>query len=279
MRVHIITDSAADMAPAVYSRVEVVPMTIRFGQEEFIDGVTLDTPTFYEKLTRCAALPATSQPSPAAFGAVFEKIAQAGDSAVVITVAAKLSGTYQSAAIAAGAYPGRVAVVDSETVTIAQGILVEHALALADAGMEAKEIAARLTALRRRVSLVAVVDTLEYLHKGGRISKTVAIAGGLLAIKPVIRVEAGELKLVGKARGGRQAYAALNREIDSLGGVDFSKPVMLGYTGRDSGTLQKYVEESAGYWGGKAFPSAQVGCTVGVHAGPGAIAAAFFVKE
>ena len=144
--------------------------------------------------------------------------------------------------------------------------------------MEAGRIAAELTKLRSKVYLVAVVDTLEYLRKGGRISKTVAFAGGLLSIKPVISVAGGELKMINKARGNKQANAVMNQEIDKLGKVDFSKPVMLGYTGCSDELLQKYIAESVDYWGGRTFPSTVVGSTVGVHAGPGAVAAAFFVE-
>lgn len=278
MSVRIITDSTSDLTPEVRARVKVVPLSIHFGEEEYIDGVTINTDEFYKKLVSGDVLPTTSQPTPATFDELYQEAVAAGDSVVVITIASKLSGTYQSASIAAADYPGKVFVVDSENVTIGAGIQVEYALKLVDQGMEAEQIAAELTALRSKVYLVTVLDTLEYLHRGGRISKTVAIAGGLLSIKPVVVVDAGELKMVNKARGNKQANVAMNKEIDKLGEVDFSKPVMLGYTGCSDELLQKYIAESADYWEGRTFPSTVVGSTVGVHAGPGAVAAAFFVK-
>ena len=210
---------------------------------------------------------------------VYEEAVGAGDSVVVITIASKLSGTYQSATIAAEDYPGKVFVVDSRNVAIGAGILVQYALDLVDQGLSAEELFDRLLQIRSRVRLVAVVDTLEYLHKGGRISKTVAVAGGLLAIKPVISVENGELKMINKARGNKQANAVMNKEIDKMGGADRSMPILLGYTGRSDELLRKYIAESEAYWNGETFPGTIVGSTVGTHAGPGAVAAAFFINE
>ncbi|MBQ7801077.1 MAG: DegV family protein [Oscillospiraceae bacterium] len=279
MSVRIIIDSTTDLIPALRDRVKVIPLSIRFGEEEYIDGVTINTKEFYEKLVSGDVLPTTSQPTPAAFGEAYEEAVSAGDSVIVITIASKLSGTYQSATIAAEDYPGKVFVVDSRNVAIGATILVQHALELADQGLSAEEIFERLLKIRSRIRIAVVVDTLEYLHKGGRISKTVAIAGGLLSIKPVIIVENGELKMVNKARGNKQANAAMNKEIDKAGGVDFSMPVLLGYTGTTDELLRKYIAESAEYWGGRTFPSTIVGSTVGTHAGPNAVAVAFYVQE
>lgn len=278
MSVRIVIDSTTDMIPELQGRVKVVPLSIRFGEEEYIDGVTINTTEFYEKLGNGGVLPTTSQPTPAAFADVYEEMVSAGDSVIVITIASKLSGTYQSATIAAEDYPGKVFVVDSRNVAIGATILVQYALSLIDQGLGAEEIFERLLQIRPRVRLAAVVDTLEYLHKGGRISKTVAVAGGLLAIKPIINVDAGELSMLNKARGNKQANAVMNKEIDKMGGVDLDLPVLLGYTGTSDELLRKYIAESGEYWGGRTFPSTIVGSTVGTHAGPGAVAVAFFTK-
>ena len=277
MSVRIIIDSTSDVTPDVKSRLMVVPLTIRFGTQEYVDGVTITHKQFYEKLIESDELPTTSQASPDAFAAVFEEISRAGDSAVVLTVASNLSGTYQSAMIAAQDYPD-IYVVDTKTVAIGGGILAELALKLADEGMSAKEMAARLEQEREKVHLVALLDTLEYLKRGGRISKTVAFAGGLLSIKPVVAVQDGEIRMLGKARGSRQGNNLLVQEIEKAGGVDFSKPVMLGYTGLSDLLLRKYVEDSAELWRGhlNELPAAMIGSVVGTHAGPGAVAVAFF---
>ena len=144
MRVKIIVDSTADVKNAVKERLVVVPMTVHFGEEEYIDGVTIDNKTFYEKLIESDVLPTTSQATPAAFDRVFAQIAAAGDTAVVLTISSKLSGTYQSAVIAASEYPNQIFVVDSKSAAIGSGILAELALQLADSGMDAKTIAQTL---------------------------------------------------------------------------------------------------------------------------------------
>lgn len=281
MSVRIIVDSTTDLRPQAARRVQVVPLTIHFGEREFVDGVDIDTDRFYRMLVQSDVLPTTSQPTPHAFGKVFAQAVEAGDSVVCITISAKLSGTFQSASIAAADYPGKVFVVDSRNVTIAAGVLVEYALELVDQGMSAEHIALTLMEKRDKVKLLAMVDTLEYLKKGGRISATVAFAGGLLNIKPLITIDDGEVKMVSKARGVKQAYGQLAELIGKAGGVDFSKPVMLGYTGIEDTLLKKYMEESASFWSvcGGEPPYAVIGSVVGTHAGPGAVAAAFFTAE
>lgn len=279
MSVRIIADSTADVIEAVKSRITVVPLTVHFGEEEYVDGVTIDHKQFYEKLIESDVLPRTSQATPDTFATVFEEVTAAGDSAVVLTIASELSGTYQSAVIAAEDYEN-IYVVDTRTATIGSGILVELALRLADEGMDANAIAAQLTAERENICLIAMLDTLEYLKKGGRISKTVAFAGGLLSLKPVICVKEGEIITLGKARGSKQGNNLLVTEIQKTGGVDFEKPVLLGYTGLSDTLLQKYIEDSEALWkeGLSALHTTAIGSVIGTHAGPGAIAAAFFKK-
>ena len=280
MSVRIIIDSTSDIKAELKDKVTIVPLTVRFGEEEFVDGVTIDHRQFYERLIESDVLPSTSQPTPDAFAQVFEQARQAGDEVVVLTLSAKLSGTYQSAAIAAADFPGMVHVVDTKTVTIAAGVLVELAIRLMEQGLSAAEIAARITEERENVHLVAMLDTLEYLKLGGRISKTVAFAGGLLNIKPVISIIDGEVAILGKARGSKQGNNLLVKEIEKAGGVDFTKPILLGYTGLDDTLLQKYIEDSQALWAEAKEPlyCAPIGSVIGTHAGPGAVAAAFFKK-
>ena len=281
MSVKIIVDSTADLIPAVRSRVEVVPLTIHFGEEEYIDGVTIDSRMFYEKLIESDVLPTTSQASPYVFEEAFRKAVEDGSEVVCITVSSRLSGTYQSAVIAAEEFHGQVHVVDSYTIALGCAILTEYALGLADHGMDAQTIAWKLMQKREKVRLMAMLDTLEYLKKGGRISSAAAIAGGLLNIKPVICIENGEIKMLGKARGSRQANNLLVQEIGKAGGVDFGKPVLLGYTGLSDALLKKYIQDSAALWEGhlEELPYEVVGSVVGTHAGPGAVAVAFFAAD
>lgn len=277
MSVQIIVDSTADVAADLKKRMLVVPLTIRFGTMEYVDGITITHRQFYEKLIETDELPTTSQAAPAAFEKVYQQVRAAGDTAVVLTVTSKLSGTYQSAVIAAADYP-EIHVVDTRTVAIGAGILAELALRLADSGMSAEGIAQRLEDERENVRVVAMLDTLEYLKRGGRISKTVAFAGSVLSIKPVLAIEDGEIKLIGKARGSRQGNNLLVQEIRKAGGVNFDRPILLGYTGLSDLLLRKYVADSAELWKGyrSELPALMIGSVIGTHAGPGAVAVAFF---
>ena len=281
MSVKIIVDSTADMRPEVAEKVGIVPLTVHFGDQEYISGVNINPQKFYEMLVESDELPTTSQPTPVAFEEAFEKAVEAGHEVVCLTCSGKLSGTCQSANIAAAEFSGKVHVVDSNTIAIALGILVEYAVELAEQGLSAEEIVLKLLQKRDKVRLLALVDTLEYLKKGGRISATAALAGSLLNIKPVITLDEGVIKVVGKARGSRQGNNLLVQEIQKAGGVDFAKPVMLGYTGLSDALLQKYIQDSAALWEGKKekLPVSIVGSVVGTHAGPGAVAVAFFAAE
>lgn len=279
MRVRIIVDSTADLAPELKNRVDVVPLTVHFDSEEYIDGVTITHEDFYNKLVESDVLPSTSQATPASFDKVFQEVEAAGDSAVVITVASQLSGTCQSAQIAAEDYDN-IYVVDSGSVTLGAGILAEYALRCADEGMDAARIADLLETKKDDICLIAMLDTLEYLKKGGRISAAVAFAGGLLNIKPVINVKDGVINMLGKARGSKQGSNLLMQEIGKAGGIDFSMPILLGYSGLSDALLQKYIADSAALWqdGVDSLRYTSIGSVVGTHAGPGAIAAAFFRK-
>ena len=277
MKTRIIVDSTADLVEGFKDRVTVVPLTVSFGDEEYIDGVTIDNKTFYEKLVESDVLPTTSQANPDTFMKEFEKVKEAGESAVVITLSSKLSGTYQSAMIAADDFEN-IYVVDGGSATIGNSILVEYAIKLLDEGMSAKEIAEKLEEAKGKIVIVALLDTLEYLKKGGRISKTVAFAGTVLNIKPVVSVIDGEIGMLGKARGSKMGNNLLVQEIEKAGGVDFTKPVLLGYSGLSDNLLLKYIEDSKHIWenGLKEIRYTTIGSVIGTHAGPGAIAVAFF---
>lgn len=280
MRTRIIIDSTADTAPQVREKCHVVPLTVHFGTREYIDGITITHKEFYEKLIESDVMPTTSQPTPDAFSQAYRQVVDAGQKAVVLTVSSKLSGTFQSANIAAMDYPDDIFVVDSKSVAIGTGILAELAVSLAEQGLDAAEIAKILSRERENIRVIAMLDTLEYLKKGGRISKTVAIAGSILSIKPVAAIVDGEISILGKARGSKHANNLLVKEIEAAGGVDFNKPVLLGYSGLTDILLQKYIQDSSALWADCAseLNTTIIGSVIGTHAGPGAIAAAFFRK-
>ena len=282
MAVKFIVDSAADILldEAREKGITHVPLKVIFGTEEFEDGVNLSHEEFYERLAQSQELPHTSQITPIEFEDVYQQVLGEDDEAVVITLSGKLSGTYQSACIAAQDYEGRVFVVDSENVAIGERILVERGLELAASGISAKEIADTLDIEKKNIRLIALLDTLDYLKKGGRISSTVAFVGGMLSIKPVVAVEDGEVNLVGKARGSKQGNNLLRELVGKCGGINFDKPYSLAYSGSSNQLLQKYILDSKELWEGHIeedkLPIHTVGSTIGTHAGPGAIAVAFF---
>ncbi len=279
MSVKIIVDSTTDLLPSIREQVTVVPLTVCFGQEEFTDGVTITHEQFYEKLVECDVLPTTSQASPDAFIRVLSETLAPGDSALILTISSELSGTYQSAVIAAGEFE-EVFVVDSSSVAIGTGILTEYALECVKKGMSAKEIAEEIERKKKDVCVIAMLDTLEYLKKGGRISSTAAFAGGILNIKPVVNIENGRINILGKARGSKQGNNLLIQEIQKAGGIDFKLPILLGYTGLTDVLLQKYIKDSRLLWedAAESLRYTSIGSVVGTHTGPGVIAAAFFRK-
>ncbi len=279
-KIRIITESASDMAAPFPESVTVLPMTVRFGEIDYQDGVTITHHEFYEKLIESDELPVTSLISPAAFADAFQEAADAGETVIAITVSSKLSGTYQSAVLAAEDFPGKVFVVDSLSAAVGEQILVQYAVQLVEKGLSAEVIAAVLEREREKIHVMALLDTLEYLKKGGRISKTVAFVGGVLSIKPVVAIRDGEVAMLGTARGSKNGNNFLIKEIEKTNGVDFSRPLCLGYTGLSDVHLQKYIQDSRALWDGyeDCLNVCSIGATIGTHIGPGAIAVAFFAK-
>lgn len=278
--IRFITDSASDAQELNLENVMVLPMTIHFGDQEFEDGVTISHREFYEKLIESDELPKTSQISPLAFESAIRQVTSQGDIAIVIVLSSKLSGTYQSAMIAAAEFEKDVYVIDSENVAVGECVLLKHGLQLAAQGKSAQEIVSILEGERSQIHTIALLETLEYLKKGGRISKTAAFAGNLLSIKPVVGVVDGEVAVLGKARGSKQGNNLLMQEIEKAGGVDFDRPIYLGYTGLDDSAVLKYAKDSEAVWKENVdqLTTISIGSTIGTHVGPGAIAVSFFAK-
>ena len=280
MSVRIITDSGSDILPGEYANVDVLPLSIAFGETTYQDGVDLTHQRFYELLVESDELPTTGQVNPYAFSQALDRAHAAGDEAVIVTLSSKLSGTHQSAMIAASQAKGHVRVVDSLNVCVGERILVQLACRLAAQGLSAAQIADQLETARYRVHVVALLDTLEYLRKGGRISGAAGAVGELLAIKPVISIDEGRVVVLGKARGSKNGRNLLNQQVKAAGGIDFSMPLALGYAGLSRKLLDKYIADSHDLWA-EGYPAGNlpvytVGATIGTHVGPGAIALGFF---
>ncbi len=279
MSVVFVVDSASDVdiEEADKRGICLIPMEIKFSDGEYLDGVNLSHRRFFEKLIEEDVLPKTSQINEFRFRECFESKVRNGDEVVAITISSKLSGTYECAVKAASGLSG-VYVVDSLNACIGERLVLEYGLKLSEKGMSAADIAAELNRRKGDIKLLALVGTLKYLQMGGRVSKAVAIAGELLGVKPVVSVEDGEVKLIGKALGSKKGNNLLNTFIKSAGGIDFDMPYATAYSGLDAGTLNKYMEDSRYLYEGKAdnVPRYLIGSTIGTHVGPGAIAVAFF---
>ena len=280
MSVRIIVDSACDLTREQADALDVrlIPLKTLFGEEEYLDGVTISHKEFYEKLIEGDCLPTTSQIPPHDYESLYEEVKAAGDTAVVLTLSSKLSGTCQSANIARDGFEDCIWICDTENVCIGEQILVRYACRLRDSGASVAEIASALDKRKKDVRVIALLDTLEYLKRGGRISGAAALAGNLLSIKPVVAVVDGEVAVLGKARGSKNGNNMLREEIAKCGGIDFSMPFSLGYTGLSDSLLQKYIADNEDVWKNEVpnLPISTIGSTIGTHVGPGAIAVSFF---
>ena len=282
MSTKIIIDSACDLTKEEADKLGVilVPMIIRFDDDEYLDGFNISKQEFYEKLIENANLPKTSQINPERFKEEYEKVVSNGDEAVVITISSKLSGTYSSAVKASAEYKDKIFVVDSLNASLGERLLFNYAYRLLNEGKNAKEIASELEKAKKRLNLLAMLDTLKYLRKGGRISALVAFAGEMMSIKPVIAVKNGEVKLVGKAIGSKKAGNLLNKLVSEKG-IDFEMPYCVAYSGLSNQLLEKYVTDSEALYKDHTndIPRYAIGSTIGTHVGPNAIGVAFFSKE
>ena len=281
--IKLMTDSACDLeqTEADALGIALMPLSIRFGSEEYWDGVTLSHREFFEKLIETDEIPQTSQISDYRFEEAFASLTADGSEVIAVTLSSKLSGTHACAVRAAKKFPGKVYVVDSMNACLGERILVDYALRLIREGkLSAPEIAAELDEKKNKIQLLAVLDTLKFLRKGGRISTVTAFAGEMLSIKPVISVVKGEPKLIGKAMGSKKGNNLLNRLVDECGGIDFTMPYVLGYSGLSEDFLMKYLHDSEHLWKDHTdhVPYYLIGSTIGTHVGPNAIAVAFFAK-
>lgn len=278
--IRIITDSASDISQedAKKLNIEILPLKVTFGTTDYQDGITLDHDSFFLKLIESDVLPKTSQVSPFEYETCFAKAAKDGDEVICITLSSKLSGCYQSAFLASADTDAKVYLIDSLNACVGQRILVELAVSLREQGLCASEIAETLEREKKNIRLIALLDTLEYLKKGGRISPAVAAACKLLSIKPVIALENGEISLLGKARGSKNGSNKLTEFVQKYGGINFDKPFCLTYSGLSDQMLKKYIHDSLFLYEGHAseLSYSSIGCAIGTHIGPGAIGVAFF---
>ena len=275
----IITDSASDITQeeALKYNIDVIPLSVSFNGVAYKDGVDISKVEFYNKLIESPEIPKTSMISSFIFEEYFDKYKD--EEIIYIGLSSKLSNSYNQALIAAKE-KNNVYTVDSLNVAMGQRVLVEYAIRLRDKNIEAKEIVKLLNDNKERIEVIALLDTLDYLQKGGRISKTVAFAGKILTIKPVVGVKNGKVELIGKARGSKNGNNLLRELVTTTGGIDFNMPFSLGYSGVSTFLLENYINNNKDLYNGdiSMLPISMIGPTIGTHVGPNAIGVAFFSK-
>lgn len=283
MAIKIVVDSASDISYEEAEKMGLVflPLTVTFGDEEYKDTIDISHDEFYDRLENGPILPKTSQVTPFQYEQAFEKIVENGDIAIAITIASSFSGTYSSASIAADRFDdGKVYVVDSFSGSVGERILIEYALELLKTETNPEKIVSELNRVKEKIVVLFLLDTLEYLQKGGRISKMTSIAGALLSVKPILTVENKNLVLAGKARGFKKGNNLLREIAIDKGEFDGDKPFAVCYSGKSRELLDKYLEKYEEIFETKLdfIPVYQIGSSIGTHVGPNAVGLAFFVK-
>ncbi len=281
MSVAIITDSTCDLPEKQVQAlgITVLPLTVIIDGKEYLDGITMTAEEFYIRQAASKELPTTSQVTVDAFTNAFTQALAAGHEVVCITLSSKLSGTYQSAVIAKQGLTSdsdKIHLVDSQSVTLALALLVQHACRRRDEGTAAAALVAELEALIPKLRLYAMIDTLKYLQKGGRLSAASAVMGTMLGIKPIIHIEDGEVKVFHKARGAKAALSWIVQHVEQSNHDIADKGASFGHSNAPE-QMQALIQE-AGKLAGKNPIQCCIGAVVGTHAGPGCTGMAFFEK-
>lgn len=278
MTIKIVTDSTSDIPKHLVDRhgIIVLPLTVHFGHEEFRDGVDITSDEFFKKLVSNQVLPTTSQIAPAVFKEVYERELKNGNSIISIHISSELSGTYQSAVIARETLKNdkNVSVIDSRSTTLSLGMMVLKAAELAESGLSYEQIVEEIEKYKREVKLLIVVDTLDYLRKGGRLSGAQAVLGNMLNIKPVLTIEDGKVVVIDKVRGDKKAQKRI---------IELLKEMSNDISGQAIGVANAACPETADEikqlvkeeFGSTEFIEANVGSVIGTHVGPGAYGIVF----
>ncbi len=276
MAIRIITDSTCDidLKDQEMLGIDIVSLSVIFGDDKYTDGVDLKKEQFYEMLSRAETLPTTSQVNPDGFEDMFRNYIDAGDDIIGIFISSKLSGTYQSAVIVQEMLKkDNIYIIDSKTTTFGLALLVYEAIKQRDKGVPAKDIYESLIKLRDEINFFAVVDTLKYLKMGGRLSSSAAILGGMLHIKPLVSIVDGEVKSTGKERGHTAAFANILEKLKEQP-PDNSYPIVFGHSNAPD-LLKDFIASMGTAVDIKPYYVCEIGCVIGTHAGPGCTGIAY----
>lgn len=278
-KIAVVTDSTADLTPAMSEElgVTVIPLAVNFGTKHYLDGIDIKSEEFYSMLTKADTLPTTSQPSPADFKHIYEKLLEDHDSVLSIHLSSGLSGTLESAAAAKELVKGDVHLFDSKSISLGIGAVVAEAVELVRKQLPIKEVVSRLEEAREKVHVLFTLDTLEYLHKGGRIGKVQAVMGALLNIKPIIQVVDGIYVPAGKARRTEQALKEIVSLFQSLTAGKTVKRMSVAH-GAAMQTADRLATMMKETFKLDIGVFTQVGPVIGVHTGPGTIGACIQVE-
>jgi len=279
-KIAIVTDSTASLPSALIQKygITVVPLMVTFGEESHKDGVTLHADEFYKRIVAEKSLPMTSQPAVGEVVEAFERLLQSHDSIIGIFLSSELSGTASSAETAARMVGGDITVIDSKITVSGQAYLVQQACEMIEEGLTKQQIVDRLLSLREDIKAYFVVDSLEHLHRGGRISGVSAMLGTLLQVKPILTVKEGRLELFEKVRTRKKAFARVFELIRE--NTDPRKPLTISVVYTDSITDAQALEEQVK----QEFPTAttylsQLGPVIGTHVGPGMMGLLFYPHD
>lgn len=272
MAVKIITDSTSDLPAYLVKElnIRVVPLKVLFGEEVYRDGIDLTNEEFFAKMARHKQLPTTSQVNPGEFLEVFKEYLDKGDEVVGIFISSKLSGTHDSAVVARDSLnKEKIHVIDSLSATFGLALLVIEAGRMAQQGRSAREIVDRIESLKRKISFYGIIDQLENLKKGGRLSSTGAFAGSLLGIKPIITLKDGAVSLIGKARGLKKAYAWVLE--DSKDKVDYNDKTVCFAHAASPDDMAEFKKIFLQQYKPREIIELEIGAVIGTHTGAGCI--------
>lgn len=276
--IRIITDSTADftVTKAKENNIDFASLRVVFPEHTYLDQKEITGEEFYEKLSQTKDKITTSLPSPQDFYDLFEPYVKAHDQIICITISSKISGTYQSACVARDMFENAdITVVDSSQATIGLKLLIDTCIKLRDEGKTKEEILDVVYDIKNRIQLAAVVDTLEYFVRGGRLSKAAGMAGKVLKLKPIVALVDGALDVIGKGIGSKKATEQM---FAALTNRDENYPFYIGYTGEPK-QMESFINQTETYFGCEKSDYVLIGPVIGVHAGPGAKAISYVAKK
>ena len=277
--IKILADTSSEFSfeEAKDLNITLVPMHVRFGDEEYLDRFEITNLQFFEKLVVSEYFPETSMVTTEEWKNAFLDATKDNSEVICVTMPKRLSGTYNAAVIASKEFKN-VYVVDSGNVTLGEKVVVLRIAELIKKYSTAKEVFDIIEEEKKNVKMICLVDTLEYLRRGGRIGRIASIIGNVFHIKPVVLVDNSKVEVVGKARGTKNGQIMMREKINKFGGIDFNYPEQLGYSGLSDYLIKRYIQDNQDLMkDGLNTMYYLIGSTIGTHAGPGAIAlAAFF---